>query len=83
MGVWSDQGVRHISDPSEDDTKAAKLWIRENSATYEDAFDCAVDCAHDLGIFDKDQFEIDPKQDRAIPEWIMKLTESFFSGSWE
>ena len=76
--------VRYISLPNETNLAEAKDWIRQQQKVepYEDPFDCAVGCAYDLGIFEYDAVLIDPGADRDIPQWIVKLCQSFFNREW-
>lgn len=75
--------VRYISIPTPAEREEVKEWIRKNHANYEDAFDCSADCCHDLGIFDRAEYEIDPRQDRAIAHFVGDLTSSYYDGQWE
>ncbi len=75
--------IRYIDEPSPEELEEVKAWIRANAMDYDDAFDCSVECCHDLGIFDEGQFAVDPTQDRAICQFVGELTESFFSGRWQ
>lgn len=72
-------GIRYISQPSALDIKQAKFWIHENHAQFDTPFECAVGCAYDLLVFDKDAIEVDPQQDHVIPNWISQLADSFFT----
>jgi hypothetical protein len=74
--------LRYIAEPTPEELEEAKAWIRKNHLDYEDGFDCAVHCCHDLAIFDFDEFLTDPRQDRAIAHFIDALTQSFYAGAW-
>lgn len=75
-------GLRYIAEPTPAELEEAKAWIRKNHGDYEDGFDCAVHCCHDLNIFDFDEYLSDPRQDRAIAHFIDALTQSFYAGAW-
>lgn len=71
--------IRYISVPSAEQVEEVKSWIRKNLSRHTDSFDMAVDCCHDLEIFDWDEHEVDPRQTHPIASWIGELCEDAFN----
>lgn len=74
--------ARYVSEPTAEQIEEVRTWIRANNLDYEDAFDCAVECSHSLGIFDAGVVGVAPREDRCVAVFVGGLVESFFAGSW-